>query len=131
MGDHRNNPIALIHQAPKPRPVEYGYQHAFEVSIEPNKVKMAEITKMLDEAKAAGKQPNEIDLNIPITPEEQDYVAYHQVLQLRPTSLMNQQGQRQMMMAKIRGAEAFRMPFAEVLARAQQAADGGPSDTKA
>lgn len=125
MGAHKNNPVALIHAAPRPIESPFQYSYGFQVAIEPNKVKMAEITAMLDKAKADGKTPDQIDLNIPISPDEQDYVVYHEIQQARPSLLT-----RQMPVAKIRGPEHFRMPLREVLDRSQMAFDGGPGEAK-
>ena len=125
MGAHKNNPVALIHAAPRPIESPFQYSYGFQAAIEPNKVKMAEITAMLDKAKADGVDPKDINLNIPLTPDDQDYVVYHQIMQGRPSLLT-----RQVPTARIRGPEHFRMPLREVLDRAWMVFDGGPGEAK-
>jgi hypothetical protein len=137
MSDHKNNPISVLARKATPKSVEDvralasavevgGYTYGFEVAIEPNKAKMAEITKMLDDAKAAGKSPQDVDLSFELKPEEKDYVVYHQVQQIRQLKIINQT-----MVVKLRGPEHFRMPMTEILARAQHQIDGGPAEAKA
>ena len=131
MGAHRTNPMALAaaERAIIQNVTEFGYAYAFEVDIEPNKAKMAEITAMFDTAKEAGRSPDELDMSdagLGITPECQDYVVYHRIRQVRKILVTGQTAT-----INIRGPEHFRMPLTEVMNRAQLAVDGGPSENKA
>lgn len=125
MGRHKDNPLALIHQAPRPINSPYKYGYGYEVTTEPNKAKMAEITAMLDKAKADGLSPQDIDLNIPLTPDETDYVVYHRMQQFRESLISGQTK-----VANIRGPEHFRCPLKDVMDRADLAFNGGPGEAQ-
>ena len=134
MGAHKSNPMALAAVASDVGAIlrnvtEFKYAYAFEVSIEPNKAKMAEIEAMLDAAKAAGKAPADIDMSneaLGIDASNQDYVVYHRIQQLRRIMVVDKTA-----IINLRGPEHFRMPLAEVMNHAQLAVDGGPSENKA
>lgn len=117
MGAHKDNPIALLHKAAPPKPLfEMAYGFEFEVVIEPNAAKKAEIQAFLDAELAAGKKPGEINTGFQLTPEEQDLVVYNRICQARPSRLVQQTP-----VARLRCGEHMRMPLTEVMSRAEEA----------
>lgn len=131
MGQHKHNPRAIMAQAGDlggliRSVTDYEYKYAFDVAIEPNKAKKAEIQAFLDAELASGKDPKDIDTRFKFTPEDQDYVVYHLIQQGRRLKVVDK-----IAVINIRGPEHFRMPLKEVMDRAQMAADGGPSEYKA
>jgi hypothetical protein len=134
VGGHKGNPVAhMAHQAsmgdimPLAASVtEFDYQYATETVLEPNKAKKAELFALMEAELAAGKEPKDVNTHFELRPEDQDLVVYHRIVQLRRLKVVNQT-----VAVMIRGSEKYRMPLHEVMNRAQEKVDGGPSENKA
>ena len=125
MGAHRNNPIALAAANGKPIPMTipdlvFGFE--FEVTIEVNAVKMAEIKAAYEAHKAAGGTPDTVP-DFPLTPEDQDYVVYNRPTVIRPSRFTEKHPK-----AVLRWNEHFRCPLREILNRAEMAFGGGQQE---
>lgn len=123
MGEHRNNPRAISAAEPAPRfpPNSELFEHRFEVAIELNREKTVEAVAMIDAAKARGEEPRFAvpKWNPTENPTFFDYVVYNQAIVARPSPLAIDP--RQIPAATIRLTEHFRMPLAELRARADAA----------
>lgn len=128
MGAHKHNPVALAAAARGPRPIqgEYQYMAGLQVRIEPNAAKKAEMQAEYDRQKAEGIPEENMHITFDLTPDDQDVVGYFEVMQGRP-SLLTQQ----MPTARMRVAEAFRVPLVEIMGRADLAFNGGKSPLEA
>jgi hypothetical protein len=117
MGDHKTNPRAIAAaQAPvmPPGSVVIGFQ--FQAVLELNAAKMAEVSKELDFATAAGKDPATVitpELNPKEHPEWYDYVVYNVPTIGRPSVLM-----QNVPTARVRWSEHLRVPYKQLLERA-------------
>lgn len=118
MGEHRNNPRAIRAAEPRPLPqVKEAFGFEFEVQIELNKEKLAEVVGLVDAARARGDDPK---LAVPPYdhrehPEWFDYVVYNRAIVARPSSLVINPDQ--IPAAKIRLTEHTRFPLADLYAR--------------
>lgn len=123
MGEHKTNGRAIAAAEPAPRfpPGTEFYNHQFEVVIELNREKTAEMVAIVDAAKERGEDPRHAvpRWNPTENPEWFDYVAYNRAQVARPSPFAIDP--RQIPAANIRLAEHFRMPLNELRARADGA----------
>jgi hypothetical protein len=93
---------------------------AFETTIELNKEKLAEVTAIIDAAKARGDDPRHAAPALSPTdnPEFFDYVVYNQATVGRPSPLLPDP--RQVPTAKLRCSEHLRVPLTEITLRADE-----------
>lgn len=122
MGEHSRNPIAIAADAPRRIPGPGDVQYAFrqKVELELNKEKLAEVTAILDAAKARGEDPR---FSIPNwnpkdTPEFFDYVVYNEPMVGRPSALAIDP--KHIPFATIRWSEHLRIPLVDIIARADE-----------
>jgi hypothetical protein len=104
---------------------EFVFEPGLMVQIEVNKETMAKVTKLLDDAREAGKKPQDVELPV-LGPEEQDIVMYARFVQVRSSQFLRQSAK-----AGVQGQEIARMSLKEMLNRAQLQFDGGLPDAKA
>lgn len=120
--DPRLRPASASRVATHRPPFEQAFGFEFEVVTEPNKERMAEINKAIEECRARGEDPSGLDFDVSY--DQQDYVVYNRVCVLRPSPLAPDP--RQIPKANLRWNEHLRIPLAEVMARADVAFSGGP-----
>jgi hypothetical protein len=123
MGEHRNNPRAIEAAKPAERfpPGAEIFNHQFEVAIELNKEKTAEMVAIVDAAKSRGEEPR---FALPkwdptVNPEWFDYVVYNQAVVARPSPLAIDP--RKIPAARIRLGEQYRFPLKELRDRTDAA----------
>lgn len=132
MGEHRRNPRAIAAAQPRQLPPgteAYGFE--LQAVVELNKVKLAEMVKLVDAAKAAGQDPRFAvpRWNTTENPDFFDYVVYNVAHLARTSSLVIDQ--RQIPVARIRWSEHLRIPLVELRSRADAAFAGKEAEGEA
>lgn len=123
MGEHRQNPRSIAASLPAPQypPGTEIPQFTFSAVLELNKAKLAELTPILDAAKAAGQDPRFAipKWNPRDNPEWFDYVVYNVPMLGRPSALALDPSK--VPYASIRWSEHLRIPLVDLRARADGA----------
>lgn len=122
MGEHKLNgrAMAASHPAMRFPPGAQLFGFSFETAIELNKEKIAEVTAIIEAAKARGDDPRRAvpALDPTANPEFFDYVVYNQATVGRPSPLLPDP--RQVPTAKLRCSEHLRVPLVEINQRADE-----------